>query len=567
LKIAGKKLSFLCNQNAFFCTSLSEGGEFLNIRSQSYINEYAAAIFYFCLHRVSNTADAEDLAEEINLCVLHALEQTEPVNLSGYVWRIARNVYARWAETKSKTRELFDDTETEEIPAETTPETDVIFAEDIRLLRRELAFIAEDYRKIVVAFYIDDLSVNDISKTLALPRGTVLSKLHRARKKLEEGMKMSREFGTLSYKPENIDLEYSTGCITTDGEPWATCDRLISKNLMLAAYRSPATAEQLAVELGVSLPYTQDELNHLEYVGLMKKNAAKNIEIYETAFFIISASAQDRMYAYARGIAKSLTEKVTAILNTEDKLETPLSCAWNGSLQSPVDARWARILSTYDWTIMERVKNDMLGKDYHFTKRKNGGEWDVYGREQSNNDQPIPVGLNNIEYVRHYRISYKDIWKETPSHLTISKDLALFHISEGNKKDYSHEDRDYLIENGYVTEQDGKYTVTFPIIPKELFYDIFNSKGISEYKTKYPEIEKLISEACDILKTYADFCEKEIKNDAPDFLKDNKAQIGFALTTCLFHVRGAILEQALKTGFLTYEPDADHRMFGAFLIK
>jgi DNA-directed RNA polymerase specialized sigma24 family protein len=137
------------------------------------------------------------LAEEINLCVLKALEQTEPENLSGYVWRIARNRYARWAEEKSKSREVLSDVETEEIPAETTPDTNVIHTEDIKLLRREL--------------------------------------------------------------------------------------------------------------------------NHLEYVGLMKKIGDK----YETAFFIISAFAQDRMYAFAREIAKSLTEKVTAILNTEDKLETP----------------------------------------------------------------------------------------------------------------------------------------------------------------------------------------------------------------------------------------------------
>jgi DNA-directed RNA polymerase specialized sigma24 family protein len=116
---------------------------------------------------------------------------------------------------------MLSDAETEEIQTETTPETDVIHTEDLKLLRRELAFIAEDYREIVVAFYIDDLSVNDISKTCSLPRGTVLSKLYRARKKLEEGMKMSREFGTLSYKPENIDLDFSTGKITTDGEPWA----------------------------------------------------------------------------------------------------------------------------------------------------------------------------------------------------------------------------------------------------------------------------------------------------------------------------------------------------------
>jgi hypothetical protein len=376
-------------------------------------------------------------------------------------------------------------------------------------------------------------------------------------------MKMSREFGTLAYKPENIELDFSTGCVTTDGEPWATCNRLINKNLLLAAYRSPSTAEQLAVELGVSLPYTQDELNHLESIGLMKKIGDK----YETAFFIISASAQDRIYSFARRIAKSLTEKVTVILNTEDKLETPLSRAFNSSIQSPADALWARILSLYDWTIMERVKNDMLGKDYHFTKRQNGGEWDVYGTEQSNNDHSIPVGMNNIKYFRQYRIFYNGIADESPNGLTISQDLDLFNITEGKLENVSKENENFFIYNGYIVDVNGTLTAAFPIIPNEPFYGNFDEQAISDYKTDYPEIEKYIAEACEILKTYAVFCENEIKNDAPDFLKDNKAQIGFALTTCLFHIRGVILEEALKSGFIKYDPEADHRMFGAYMIK
>jgi hypothetical protein len=273
------------------------------------------------------------------------------------------------------------------------------------------------------------------------------------------------------------------------------------------------------------------------------------------------------MYAYARGIAKSLTEKVTAILKAEDKLETPLSRAFNTSLQSPADALWARILTLYDWTIMECVKADMLGKDYHFTKRKNGGEWDVYGREQYDGDHPMFVGMNNIKYFRHYRIHYSGIANESPNGLSISQDLALYNVTEGKLENVSKENENFLLENGYITDINGILTAAFPIVPQKLFVDHFDEKAVSDYREKYPEIEKLTLDACEILKTYALYCEKEIKNDAPDFLKDNKAQIGFALTTCLFHARGVVLEEALGTGFIKYDPDADHCMLGAFMTK
>jgi hypothetical protein len=209
----------------------------------------------------------------------------------------------------------------------------------------------------------------------------------------------------------------------------------------------------------------------------------------------------------------------------------------------------------------------MLGKDYHFTKRKNGGEWDVYGMEHSDTDHPMSVGMHSIKYFRHYRINYNGIADESPNALTIAQDLALYNVTEGKLKNVSKENENFLIQNGYIADIDGTLTAAFPIIPQKLFVDNFDEKAIADYKAKYPEIDKYITEACEILKTYAEFCEKEIKNDAPDFLKDNNAQIGFALTTCLFHARGAILEEALKTGFIKYDPGADYRMLGAFLIK
>jgi hypothetical protein len=209
----------------------------------------------------------------------------------------------------------------------------------------------------------------------------------------------------------------------------------------------------------------------------------------------------------------------------------------------------------------------MLGKDYHFTKRKNGGEWDVYGMEHSDTDHPMSVGMHNIKYFRHYRINYNGIADESPNALTISQDLALYNVTEGKLENVSKENENFLVENGYVIDVNGALTAAFPLIPQKLFVDNFVEKAIADNKTKYPEIDKYVTEACDILKSYAKFAEKEIKNDAPDFLKDNKAQIGFALTTCLFHARGAILEEALKTGFIKYDPGADHRMLGAFLIK
>ncbi len=98
---------------------------------------------------------------------------------------------------------------------------------------------------------------------------------------------MAREFGKMSYAPENLRFVMN-GIGSENGAPWRYLNRLLDVNIMLAAYRTPSTAEELSVEVGVALPYIEEELNALTENTLMKKNGKK----YETNFFIISADAQ-----------------------------------------------------------------------------------------------------------------------------------------------------------------------------------------------------------------------------------------------------------------------------------
>ncbi len=69
---------------------------------------------------------------------------------------------------------------------------------------------------------------------------------------------MAREFGKLSYKPENIAF-WVNGLHGTNGEPEIYISRSLGKNIMLAEYRTPATAEELAMEVGVALTYADGQ--------------------------------------------------------------------------------------------------------------------------------------------------------------------------------------------------------------------------------------------------------------------------------------------------------------------
>ena len=176
---------------------------------------------------------------------------------------------------------------------------DIMHAEQMALLRRELAFIRNDYRNIVVAYYIENKSVRDIASSLSLSTSAVHQRLHRARIVLKEGMDMAREFGKLSYNPENISF-INNGCQGNNGEPWNYITRSLCKNILLAAYRTPATAEELAMEVGVALPYMEEELSSLVEATLMKKR-----QQIRNQFLHCERQSTGKIFAHLRACARA----------------------------------------------------------------------------------------------------------------------------------------------------------------------------------------------------------------------------------------------------------------------
>ena len=266
--------------------------------AELYGQEYMGKIFYYCLRKTGDSHEAEDLASDITLQVLTALhEDVDVVNFPAWVWQIARNRYALWAKTRRRHREQDsfidpDDPETEGLltaggyNVSPAVSEEYIHDEELAMLRRELAFLGRDYREVVVAFYIEDRSVGDIAASLGEPEGTVKSRLFRSRHLLKEGMKMAREFGPKSYKPEEVRFVSSGG--QASGLPYAAVQRKLPANILLEASNNPSTAEELSVAVGVAMPYMEEEIAALTDAGLLKQMGTR----YITNFFIESRDLQ-----------------------------------------------------------------------------------------------------------------------------------------------------------------------------------------------------------------------------------------------------------------------------------
>ena len=352
---------------------------------ETFSKDYFEKLFYFCLKRTGNTDEAEELTSEVSLAILTALRSgTVPQYFSAWVWQIARNCYAHWAERKNHRNETVSGTDIADftdLAAEDNVEESLIHSEDLKLLRRELAFISADYQDIVVAFYIEDRKVSDIARSLHLSEGTVKSKLFRSRNILKEGMNMAREFGKKSYKPENID--FSSSGSQPSGLPWKAVERQIPKNILLEANNNPSTIEELSIELGIAMPYMEEEVGILEKATLLKKVGNK----YVTNFFIQDKDTQLASYRILRSNTSQWSAKLDQIISDSIPSIRELGIVKNN--MSDNDLKW--------WFIPHLIDkiNEMLNGSYNWANpsvRANGETWGFVGYELTELPEEIFAG-------------------------------------------------------------------------------------------------------------------------------------------------------------------------------
>lgn len=555
---------------------------------EKYTEEFLEKIFYFCLKKCSNPTQAEDLASEINCSVLNALDRDFiPRNFYAWVWAVARNQYSKWVAQIYKQHDYVfaNDIGEYEIADEESFEDNITNAEHLNILRRELAFVAQEYREIIIAYYIEGRKTEEIARSLQIPKGTVVSKLYRIRKKLREGFEMSREFGVLSYKPENVGF-IMNGQDGTDGSPKCFFSRMISKNIILAAYRNPMTAEELAIEMGISLPYMVDELSTLVNATLLKKNGDK----FETAIFIVSATAQERCISHMTSIASELTSIAIKSIEYRKKCYEQNSVRWHEGYQSYEDMKWAILMRRVDEIYFNVIRNHKPQKQYTntgykgHTIRPNNGRWDLLGLETCNMERPPFIGQHgngetpdrsnsgyNYQFSQ-YKFQYENIADMTPNQLSDIQGRALVDCARHKSTNSPTSILEELVETGHLKKIGGEYLPTFwvqfcdQIGEENVYYSDALSLLTTEQITEY---QRLSTTAINLLDSLYNVCREAITQEIPVFLRDDEHQISHAIAN-MISPRGSVFKEAVDMGWIAYDAsDIDsrkHRMLGTHIV-
>ncbi len=521
-----------------------------------FTENYMEKLFYFCLKKTGNNVEAEDLTQDIALQIITALNKGAiPTSFSAWAWQIARNRYSVWAKEKHSRNESVTGSDISDYEIEDESENildEMIHTEEMALLRRELAFIKSDYRNIVVAYYIENKSVRDIASSLSISISSVQQRLHRARIILKEGMNMAREFGKRSYTPEEIT--YSNICTAPGelGQPWTLMDPKLNQNIFLACYDNPMTAEELAFEVGVALPYIEDTVKHLtEQTLLIKKN-----EKYETKFPIISRDALQKIHCYYEGVIPQLITLLTDNIDRLMEQYKEAGLCYYGPYQSYEEAKWMLLPDFYKglYSLCSNSPKTKLGN----TQRPNRGAWDVVGFEKID-FSPDVVGFHcQYDGFVHYRFGYCGIQNRTPGNLS-KEEAHELRLMVDKKKSENNSVSEKLVEYGYAYKKENMFIPNVVVVKEstnKAFLKFFEKKKFSAQFMEHANVRKKLHE--DILETIerSNCIIREILcSDLPKCICSDEKMVDALLESLCTtsHTLGYIVKYALARGWLKYD--------------
>ena len=142
-------------------------------------------LYNFAHWLTQDRAEAEDLVQETYAKALSGFSSFRAgTNFRAWMYRILRNSFLS-SRTGLKTMVVLDEESGEGLPAETaTPESLLVEQADRESVQQALEGLALPFREILLLCEVEEMSYQEIAETLAIPMGTVMSRLYRARQAL-----------------------------------------------------------------------------------------------------------------------------------------------------------------------------------------------------------------------------------------------------------------------------------------------------------------------------------------------------------------------------------------------
>ena len=138
---------------------------------------------------------AADLLQDVFLRLYRFAKRVDPQRpLEPWLYRVTTNLTYTWVKRHHRwTRPLDDIAEWLAGNKKGSPQQIAEVDEELQRLRQAVSTLPLPQRIVVVLYYVNDLSLEEIAEILVIPEGTVKSRLHYGRLALKKHLRMGSE--------------------------------------------------------------------------------------------------------------------------------------------------------------------------------------------------------------------------------------------------------------------------------------------------------------------------------------------------------------------------------------
>ena len=157
---------------------------------ETLIERYKATVYGVALSYVNSREDADDIFQEVFLTLYKVKpEFNSEEHRKAWLIRTAKNFALRVVDSTYNRRVT---------PSEEIESGSVTFkSKEENAIYLAIKSLPESYRDVIYLFYFEDMSVDQIAKTLNLTSSNVKVRLMRAREQLKEILRREEEFSNL----------------------------------------------------------------------------------------------------------------------------------------------------------------------------------------------------------------------------------------------------------------------------------------------------------------------------------------------------------------------------------
>jgi len=152
-------------------------------------DKYIDKIFRFIFLKVKSPEIAEDLCSEVFLRGWQSFKGGNKIdNIQAFLYQIARNLLVDHYREAGKNHVISMEY-APTLASSQDLEEKAWLQSDLGQVKAALAKINDDYREVIIWYYLDELKVPEIAKILNKPEGTCRVLIHRALKALKDELK------------------------------------------------------------------------------------------------------------------------------------------------------------------------------------------------------------------------------------------------------------------------------------------------------------------------------------------------------------------------------------------